>query len=373
MPQDIYLDYNATCPVRPAAAEAVFTALAPCGNASSVHGFGRAARRRLEDARETVAGLIGAGAGEIIFTSGGTEANNLALTGARRARILTSSVEHDSVLAAAPEAERVPVDEDGRIRLDILAAALDADGPPALLSIMLANNETGVIQPVAEATALAHARGALVHCDAVQGAGRMAIEVAALDVDFLSLSAHKLGGPQGVGALYVKPGADLDPMIRGGGQERGRRAGTGNLAGIAGFAAAAALARSEPEEMARCRALRDRLEAEIAAISPASVFFGQGADRLANTACFTMPGIDSETQVIAFDLAGIAVSAGAACSSGKVGPSHVLRAMGVADEVAATAIRVSLGWRSEAGDIDRLIAAWRALYTRIDRRQAPAA
>ncbi len=367
---EIYLDYNATAPLRPEVPRAIAEALAELGNPSSVHRFGQRARKRLEEARETLAALVRAEPGSIVFTGGGTEANNLALAGGGRERLLVSAIEHDSVLAAAPEAERIPVGPDGRVRLEALEAMLRADARPALVAVMLANNETGVVQPLAEVASLAHAHGALLHADAVQAAGKLALDFPALGADFMSLSAHKLGGPQGVGALLVRPGVRLAALHRGGGQERGLRAGTENVPGIAGFAAAAAAAQQGLAAYARISSLRDRLEEGVAELSPATRFFGRGVPRLANTACFTMPGVASETQVIALDLAGIAVSAGSACSSGKVRPSHVLSAMGAAESEAASAIRVSLGWLTTAEEVERFIAAWGALHARLGARAA---
>ena len=373
MRQPIYLDYNATAPVRPEAAAAVVAALQATGNASSVHGFGREARRILEDAREAVAGLVGAAPAQVIFTGGGTEANDLALGGCGRARVLVSAGEHDSVLQAVPAAERIPLQRDGRVDRSALAALLAADAGPALVSVMLANNETGVIQPLDEVVALARAQGALVHCDAVQAAGKIALDVADLGVDLLSLSAHKLGGPQGVGALVVAEGVPLRPALRGGGQERRRRAGTENLPGIAGFGAAARAAADGLAAFAALAALRDDLEARLRALAPEVIVYGAEAPRLANTSCFALPGLPAETQVMALDLAGIAVSAGSACSSGKIEPSHVLRAMGATAQQASSAIRVSLGWRSGAADIEAFVAAWGPLYRRRMARQPRAA
>jgi len=366
----VYLDYNATAPVRPEVREAVADALAALGNPSSVHRFGQKARHRVEDAREQVAALVGARPAEVVFMSGGTEANNLALRGSGRRRILVSEIEHDSVLGAVPHPARIPVDGNGVVRVDRIEAALAADAEPSLVSIMLANNETGVIQPLREVAARAHAQGALVHCDAVQAAGKISVDFKALGADFMSLSAHKLGGPQGVGALVVRDGVALAARVRGGGQERSFRAGTENVPGIVGFGAAASAARRALEGYPLVAALRDRLEGCIRAMAPNSRFFGQGVGRLANTACFTMPGVPSETQVIALDLAGFAVSAGSACSSGKVRPSHVLRAMGASDAEAGSAIRVSLGWLTEEVEIDRFLEAWSAVYARAGARAA---
>ncbi len=358
----VYLDYNATVPIRPEVADAMAAALEVVGNPSSVHRFGRAARRLVEEAREKVAALVGARPAEVVLTSGGTEANNLALEGTGRARRLVSAIEHPSVLQAAG-AELLPVDGDGVLDLTALNRMLAADRRPALVSAMLANNETGVIEPVAEAARIAHACGAILHSDAVQAAGRIAVDVRELGVDLLTLSAHKIGGPQGCGALVARQGVPLAALLRGGGQERGRRAGTENLAAIVGFGVAAELAgdRGDQPRLAR---LRDDLEARLRHRLPGLRVFGAGTPRLANTSCFAAPGIDSATQVMSLDLAGVAVSAGSACSSGKVRASHVLRAMGVPAEEAGSAIRVSFGWRSEAGHVGRLVEAWSALMER---------
>ncbi len=366
----VYLDYNASAPVRPEAKAALADALAMAGNASSMHRFGRLARRRLEDAREAVAALVGARAERVVFTSGGTESNNLALCGARRARALVSAGEHDSVLNAAPEAARVPLSRDGRVDLTALAERLDEDPRPALVSVMLANNETGVIQPIAEVVETARASGALVHCDAVQAAGKIPVDMAALGVDLMSLSAHKLGGPQGVGALVVAEGIELAAQLRGGGQERRARPGTENLPGIAGFGAAAAAAGAGLESMAALAGLRDGMERRLRALAPELEVYGAAAPRLPNTSCFAAPGLTAETQVMALDLAGIAIGAGSACSSGKVTPSHVLAAMGAGAAEAGAAIRVSLGWDSAPEDMERFLEAWGALYS---RGAAPAA
>jgi cysteine desulfurase len=356
--RETYLDWNATAPLRPEAAVAIAAALALGGNPSSVHRRGRAARQLVEECRAAVAALAGAPADGIVFTSGGTEANHLAILGSGRERLLVSAVEHSSVLQAAPQAERIPVDGDGIVDLTVLRAMLDADKRAAVVSVMLANNETGVIQPVREIADIAHAGGALFHCDAVQAAGKIPLSLVETGADFLTLSAHKIGGPAGIGAL-VSAGADIAPLLRGGGQERNRRAGTENLAGIAGFAAAASAC--DPAEYARVRALRDRLEA---ALAPAAIVIGTAAPRLPNTSAIAMPGVPAETQIIAFDLDGVMVSAGAACSSGKVGPSHVLAAMRIAPDIADATIRVSLGWSTTEAEIAHFIDAWTALRRR---------
>jgi cysteine desulfurase len=364
---ETYLDWNATAPPRPEAAAAMSAALARCGNPSSVHRWGRAGRQMVERAREAVAALlVGVDPSNVIFVSGGTEANHLALLGAGRQRVLVSAVEHDSVRHAVPGSETIPVDCDGVVALDELDRLLAADPRPALVSVMFANNETGVIQPMAGIAAIARKYRALFHCDAVQAAGKFALDAGEIGADLFTLSAHKLGGPPGVGALVVTGGVDLAPLFHGGGQERGRRAGTENLPGIAGFAAAAA-ASASAEGIAiydRVRALRDELEASIGAVAPDAVVLGAAAPRLPNTSAIAMPGIAAETQVIALDLDGVMVSAGAACSSGKVGPSHVLAAMGIGSVLAGSTIRVSLGWSSTEADIAHFLRAWTALYRR---------
>lgn len=353
----VYLDYNATAPVLPAAAEAVEAALRQPGNPSSVHGFGRAARAAMEDAREAVARLVGVAPAQVVFTSGGTEAAALALHAYRHRPAVVSAIEHPCVLEALPDAERLPVDRHGVADLDWLAARLRRDPVPAVVAVMLANNETGVLQPVAEVAALARAAGAAVFCDAVQGPGKVAVDFFALGVDLLTLSAHKLGGPQGVGALVVRAPETLAPLVVGGGQERGRRGGTQNGPGIAGFGAAArAIAAGE---CVPCLTdLRDRLESGIRRLAPQAVIWGEGAARLPNTTCVGLPGIDQQRALMALDLAGVAVSAGSACSSGKLAPSHVLTAMGAAPAEAREAIRVSLGWRSSAADVDAFLEVW---------------
>ncbi len=387
MPERCYFDWNATAPLREAARDAFANALALTGNPSSVHAEGRAARATVEQAREQVAALVGARPGDVFFTSSGTEANMLALTPAietsterrPRSKLLLSAVEHVSVRAGGRFArdgiEELPVDAQGRLDLAVLATAV-AKTPRPLLSLMLANNETGVIEPVAEAAAIVHAAGGLLHVDAVQAAGRIACDIGALGADLMTRSAHKIGGLKGVGAL-VRRSDDIhlaDPLIRGGGQERGLRAGTENVAGIAAFGAAAAVAsRAREAESAHMLALRDRLETALQAILPAAVIFSAGAARLPNTTLFTAPGMKAETAVITFDLEGIAVSSGAACSSGKVQPSHVLAAMGVSPPLTRGAVRVSLGWSTTEADVEMFLGAWRKLASALSKEHGIAA
>ncbi|EDP64997.1 Cysteine sulfinate desulfinase/cysteine desulfurase and related enzyme [alpha proteobacterium BAL199] len=361
----VYLDHNATTPIRPAALDALVQTARAVGNPSSVHGAGRAARGRLETARSQVAALVGRPAAQVVFTSGGTEADALAVRGSNRQRCLVSAIEHDAVLAAADGAQRITVGAEGRVDLADLEQRLAAGDAPALVSVMWVNNETGVIQPIAEVVRLAHAAGALVHVDAVQGAGKLDPSSLA-GADLIALSAHKIGGPAGVGALVVRPEVVVRALAVGGGQERGFRSGTENLPGIAGFGAAAeAIGATGGDEMRHARVLRDRLEAEVLALAPEARVFGQAADRVATTTCLGLPGVPAETQVMTLDLAGIAVSAGSACSSGKVKRSHVLAAMLGDDPITGQAIRISLGWTTTAADVDRFVAAWSAMRDRL--------
>ena len=365
-----YLDYNATAPLRPEAAEAVRHALTLGGNPSSVHAHGRAARAALEAARETLAGLYGAQSRELLFTSGGSEANNQAALAAGDGPVLLSAGEHDSLLTAIPGAELIPLTMEGSIDLAWLEQRLAQDRKPTLVSVMLVNNETGVINPVAEVARLAREAGALFHCDAVQAAGKLALDFQELGADFMSLAAHKVGGPAGCGLLFVRDGLQVPLMIRGGGQERRRRAGTENLLGALGYAAAAQAAEEERETRAAALAAwRDDFEANLLEAAPEVRIFGQGAGRVANTTCMSWRGASSETQLMAMDIAGFSVSAGSACSSGKVAPSHVLRAMGAPEEEAAGALRISLGWDSGEEDLPRFAEAWLDFYR---RRQAAA-
>jgi cysteine desulfurase len=353
----VYLDHNATSPLKESARLAMLTAFELTGNASSIHAEGRRAHALLDEARDSVARAVGVIAPMVVFTSGGSEANNLALKGAPVERLIVSAIEHPSVLEAArssgKQVDILPVDGEGLVDLEALERVL-ISGSKALISVMLANNETGVIEPIAEIAGLAHAQGALVHTDAVQALGKIPVNFALLGADLVSLSAHKLGGPPGAGALIIRDGLALDPLIHGGGQELRRRAGTENLAAIAGFAAAI------DEKRLEIKALRDHLESRL----EGAVVFGGKAERLPNTSCFAMRGTSAESALMALDLAGFAVSSGSACSSGKVAKSHVLAAMGVAPDLANAAIRVSLGWTTTAQDIDQFISAWSRIKAR---------
>ena len=440
MSERVYLDHNASSPLRPEARAAMLAALDLEGNPSSVHAEGRAARAVIEAAREEVAALVGAAPSQVIFTSGGTEANNMALEpsvlrhfrlasearmdGARAEKAglengaeleepgglaLVSAIEHASVRAGgqfmADELIPIPANEAGEITPAAMQATVERvldhiiggagddgagdedeaagrdgeweedDDPLFLASVMLANNETGVKQPVRELTEICHQAGGLMHTDAVQAAGKMPVDFAALGVDLMSLSAHKLGGPKGVGALILKDDEILEHawLLTGGGQENRRRAGTENLAGIAGFGAAAKAAREALDsETERWRALQEQLETALKKIAPEVVIFGAAAERLPNTTCFAIAGMRAETLLMQLDLAGIAVSAGSACSSGKLAPSEVLAAMGVSEELARAAIRISFGWSTDKADIETFLRVWEQQYVRF-RARRPAA
>lgn len=370
-----YLDWNATAPLRPEARAAMLEALNTVGNPSSVHAEGRRARRLVENAREQVAALVGATAKHVVFTSGGSEANMLALTPAidvggdraPRRKLLASGIEHASVRAggrfAPGDVEEIPVTAAGEVDLGTLSARLQqlaGDGVGrALISVQAANNETGVIQPVSEVAQLVHEHDCLLHVDAVQAPGRTACDIKALGCDLLTLSGHKIGAPQGVGALIMRDGIHVAPLITGGGQERGARAGTENVAAITGFgAAAAAVAQCGDSDATAMRSLRERLETGLRAVAAETVIFGADRARLPNTTLFAVAGIKAETALIGLDLDGIAVSSGSACSSGKVAPSHVLAAMGVPPELARGAIRISVGHTTTETEIEMFLDTW---------------
>jgi cysteine desulfurase len=375
----IYLDHNASAPLRPAAKAAVANAYESFGNASSVHQAGRAARARIEQAREAVARLAACEPSEVVFTSGGSEANALALRGAiagaaeagsRIARLMISAIEHDSVRANASavaentpglKLQEIPVFANGTLQLSGLREMLMHGKGRVLVSVMAANNETGVLQDVPQIAKILKQEGgteALLHVDAIQAAGRTSWSFS--EVDYVSLSAHKMGGPQGAGALIVRNPAPLSAQIAGGGQEMGRRAGSENVAAICGFGAAAEETTPESESAS----LRDRFEAALKSLVPDVVIFGESAKRLGNTSNFAVPGLSSETALIALDLDGIAVSSGAACSSGKVRPSHVLAAMAVPESLARCAIRISFGWTNQQRDVDAVLDSLQRLLAR---------
>lgn len=377
MTERVYLDHNASAPMRPEAAEAVANSLKAHGNPSSVHGEGRAARALVERAREQVAALVGADPRKVVFTSGGTESNVAALSprnaGSDNAACFMGGHEHPSVLAGGrfpvEQIRLVDVGHDGVIDLAALEAAINQlreedDAAPFMVSVMFANNETGALQPVAEIAEMVRRNNGIMHCDAIQAAGKVPVDIGAIGAHILSISAHKIGGPQGAGALVLGKGmAQLhDPLITGGGQELRARSGTENVPGIAGFGVAAELAARELAAFARLAELRDGLEQAIMERAPDAVIFAKDTARLPNTTNFAVPGMRSERLIIGLDLAGVAVSAGSSCSSGKVEQSHVLAAMGIDAELARDAIRVSLGWNTSARDIDRFIAAWSGIH-----------
>ncbi len=374
-----YLDYNATAPLRPEAREAMLACIDAGGNPSSVHAEGRAARAAVETARERVAALVGASPVEVIFTGSATEAANTVLRRSWRA-IFFSRLEHPCIVgpALASDARLIELSatRDGRLDLTALGSVIERDAPghvpgQSLLAVQLVNNETGVIQPLPEISALARQLGVALLCDAVQAAGRLPIDFHGSGIDYLLVSSHKLGGPKGVGALIVRDGAQVPPLLLGGGQERRRRAGTENVEGIAGFGAAAQAAlRNREAEMDRLASLRDRLERELLAMAPEAVVVGASSPRIANTTCIAFPGEKAETLVIKLDLAGVAVSAGSACSSGKVGQSPVLSAMGLDPALARGAVRLSLGHATAAADIDHALAAFRAVLGRAPQRRS---
>lgn len=368
MKKPIYLDYNATCPIRLAVIEAVASTMAAVGNPSSVHSEGRKARALIEAARVKVAALAGARARDIVFCSGGTEAANSVIRGAGAKSLIISAIEHSCVRAAADVAGipvfTLPVDDSGVISLKALREMLANAPAPALVSVMYANNEMGAVQPIAEISKIAKEYGALVHSDAVQAAGKLTLDMAKLGLDYMTLSAHKIGGPQGVGAVVMAPTAPLKPLVVGGGQELGRRSGTENVAGVVGFGVAAIEALEHVAESAKLAALRDSMEQQLRRHSNDLVIIAEKAERLPNTSCIAIPGVKGETQVMHFDLAGICVSSGSACSSGKVKTSHVLEAMGFAPDVTQASIRISLGSDTVESDVAAFVAAWKTLYDR---------
>ncbi|HEY9081100.1 cysteine desulfurase family protein [Magnetovibrio sp.] len=365
MSQTVYMDHNATSPTRPQAVDAVVRAMQTGGNPSSVHAMGRKALRVLEDAREHVRAAVNAPkSAQVVFTSCGTEANTLALQGCGRKTVFVGATEHPSVMRARTEIVRISVDVNGLIDPFQLEEMFAGGGDDTIVSVMLANNETGVLQQVEGIARIAHRYHALVHTDAVQALGKVDVDFTALGVDMMSLSAHKIGGPLGVGALIVGKDVELTALNGGGGQENGLRGGTQNVPGIAGFGVAAELAVAGLSDMARVKVLRDRLEARIQEIAPDATVIAAMADRLPNTSFISMPGVDAETQIMTFDLANICVSAGSACASGKTKSSAVLGAMGLGQDIAKSAVRVSLAHTNTEDDIERFISAWGDLYQR---------
>lgn len=362
----IYLDYNATAPMRPSVRSAIYEAMELPLNPSSVHRFGSEAKKRIEQARKTIACALSVFPNEVIFTASGTEANTLALRGFPDRVILTSNAEHASIgkTASLLGAVTLPVDNKGLLSPTGLDAMLTQLKRPALVSILMANNETGIIQPIRELANIAHRHGALLHADAVQAFGKIPLDMGVLGVDMLTISAHKVGGPIGIAALVLRNDLPIKPLFAGGRQELGRRAGTEPVALITGFATLATEVAQAPES-GRLRTLQQALEA---AIGPEYVI-GSDVERLCNTSMLLMPHAPSETQLMHFDLSGFCVSAGSACSSGRIEPSHVLQAMGLSKEQASTAIRVSLGWGSNSADIEAFAQCWKQLHKRLATNQ----
>lgn len=374
--EPIYLDYAATTPVRREVREAMDRVDAErFGNPSSVHRWGREARAALEDARARLAKLLGALPSEIVFTRGGTESDNLAILGRARLDhgrpVVCSAIEHRAVLATARAAEAegsplhiLPVNHAGVVEVDALTPFLDPT--PAVVSVMWVNNEVGTVQPIAELAERCASAGVVFHTDAIQAFAKLRVRVDEVPVRLLSISSHKIGGPKGVGALFVRKGTELAPMIFGGGHERGMRAGTEDVAGAVGFALAAELWLRDQEEVTRRLAeLRDRLEGALKARIPDLEVNGAGAPRAPHILSVSLPGVNAETLLVTLDLEGLAVSSGSACSSGAVTPSHVLTEMGIPDEVAGPSIRLSLGRETTAEEIDRVIATLPPLVERM--------
>lgn len=360
----VFLDHNATTPLAPQVWQAMGEVAADPLNASSVHGFGRQAHSIVEGARREVAALVNGKNKRVVFTSCGTEANNLALGGlGEGVTKLVSAAEHASVLKTR-DVQLIPVDADGVVDLVALERMLANIQGKVLVSVMLANNETGVIQPVADVARIAHQYGALMHTDAVQAVGKIEVDIEQLGVDMMTLSAHKINGPQGAAALIVNKSLQLVPLLNGGSQEQGFRAGTQNVAAIQGFGVAAKLAAQRLKTAHDIATLRDKLESNIKVHAPQAVIFGSNVPRLGNTSYVSMPGVDAQMQLIHFDLLGIAVSSGAACSSGKVETSHVLQAMGVEKNIAQTALRISLGSETTIEEVDYFLKGWTQLYDR---------
>lgn len=362
----IYLDYNATALIKPEVIELMSDVMQEGGNPSSVHAYGRKAKARLEGARAAITSALNCRPQMVIFTSGGTEANNMAVLSCNRTRLITTNAEHDSLRSIADRFEGqvdiIPVDENGIIDFDVLKGALSKDGENTVVSVLYANNETGVLQDIKSIVELSRAAGALVHIDAIQALAKVQIDFMDLGVDMMSLSSHKIGGPQGVGALIARENLPIKSMILGGGQEIGRRGGTENIAGIAGFGLAATMISTSLDKMVEIKKWRNEIEKQLADHVPEVMFLGKNAERLPNVSTIYMPDVSSETQVMNFDLDNICISAGSACSSGKVKASHVGLAMTGDEKVASSTIRVSLGWASKQAHVDAFIKSWKKQY-----------
>lgn len=364
MNNETYLDYNATAPIRPEVSELMLNIMKEPHNASAVHGYGRDGKRLIDKARRQIADLVKADANNVIFNSGATEGNNTVLKHyAQKGRVLISDMDHPSVADILPEAIKIPSLPNGLIDLDALEDLLKTE-QTELVSCMLVNNETGIIQPALQISRLAQRYGSLFHCDATQAAGRIELDINTFGIHFMTLSAHKLGGPQGVGTLILGLCGETPVLLEGGGQEKSARSGTENVAGIAGFGLAAEMAQNTMDKYQKLSELRDHLETEMLKLAPQAKIYGQDLERVANTTMVSIQGVSSETMLMAFDLEGIALSNGSACSSGTVKASHVLKAMGASDEEATSALRISMGWATTKDDIDAFLNAFQKIITR---------
>jgi cysteine desulfurase len=369
MQKTVYLDHNATTPIKPEVLEIVYETLGIVGNPSSIHKAGRDSRRRIEAAREQIARLVNAGdKAVIVFTSGATEANNLVLKGSGCERALVSAIEHVSTLESAPHKEIIPVLPSGVVDLAMLDRMLEKTDRSTLVSVLYINNETGVIQPIDEVVRIARTHSALVHVDAAQAAGRIPIDTQSLGIDYLTLSSHKMGGPQGAGCVVMENCLTVTPLLTGGNQEKNMRAGTENLPGISGFGKAAELAVRDMNAYSLLTVYRDKIEINLKEIHPSLKVFGEDSSRAPNTSMIAAPGLPSDMQLISLDLAGIYVSNGSACSSGTVKRSHVLKAMGASDAEMASALRISMGWNTTEDDVNYFIQKWQEMYERVQLR-----
>lgn len=368
----IYLDYNATAPMRPEVVSRMQEIMAQPYNASSVHALGRKAKRILEDGRQLLAERVSCFPAEVVFTASGSEANNMVLRGFQDRPIFVAASEHVSVIETAKRlgGDILPVTSQGLVDMDALESKLRHLGRPALVSVMLANNETGVIQPIREIAALVHHYDSLLHTDAVQMLGKRPVDIGLLGADMMTLSAHKMGGPVGVGALIVREGITLPPMLTGGNQELGRRASTENIAAIAGFASALESAHSAEDWTSRVGEKMKDIKRRIHQEFPTVIIAGEEVERLTHVLSILLPGVTSEAQLMHLDLAGICVSAGSACSSGRIAPSHVLHAMGFSEAVASSVIRVSAGWKTTDAELDAFYECWSEMAQRLQKKAA---
>lgn len=369
-----YLDYNASAPLRQEALEVMLDTFKEPGNASSIHAYGRCSRNAIETAREQVANLLSARASDVIFTSGATEANNMVLHSFKDSIIWVSAIEHPSILNSTFINEIIPVTENGVVDLEAFSNMLETLPEPSLISTMLVNNETGAIQPVEKMARLAKKKypNLHFHSDGVQAAGRIEVNFPSLQVDFFSLSAHKIGGPQGVGALVMLPGSHIKPLFIGGGQEKRLRAGTENVAGIAGFGKSCELVSNEISAFQELAKLRDYMEKKLLAIAPEIIIFCHNIDRVSNTSAISLPSVPAQTQIMALDLDGVAVSSGSACSSGKTEQSDVAKAMNISQEIMQGAFRISMGYGTSKNDIDHFLESWEKMYLRTSKKSISA-